>query len=298
MSNTQSLIAEVKSDLSKYADAHLLDEDSMYRDIVLGLKRFGNDIMELQEIVIKVEEGEAELPENFRTLYAAYSCKPVGYTKNTEVHHLQESIFYKERHTRTKEWNECDSCCETITESTIKEDLYFKEKKVAEYYYDQPQLLSLGKSFRKSECHRECRNKIIRDNPNEIVIIGTTLQANFSEGHIYMLYYGLPVDEEGLIDFPDTKNGHLEEYLEYRLKSKISERLSGSNDAVGLSNLIGLYSQKERIALKNASNELKMSKLGPKAFRRISRVNKLESLQYESAFTQNLRGYSEGYYGH
>ncbi len=57
MNNIESLIAEVKSDFSKYADANLLDEDSMYRDIILGLKKFGNDIMELHETVVEVKDN-------------------------------------------------------------------------------------------------------------------------------------------------------------------------------------------------------------------------------------------------
>jgi len=292
MSNTQGLIAEVKSDLNKYADAHLLDEDSMYRDIVMGLKRMGNDILELHETVVEVEEGEVSLPENFRTLYFAYLCNPVGYyPTTTEVHHLQDSTVYTERTSRTTEWNECEACCETVSETVVKENLYFKEKKVAEFYYDKPQLLSLGKTFNKTACHRECRNKIVRDNPNEIIIIRNTLQANFPKGHIYMQYYGLPVDSDGLIEIPDTKNGHLEEYLEYRVKRKAAERLIGNNDAVGLSSLYGTYTTQERIALKNASNEIKMTSLKPKTFKRISRLNKLESMQYESPFTGNIKGY-------
>lgn len=295
MSNTQSLIAEVSSDLQIYADASLLDEDSMYRDIVLGLKKFGNDLLEIHETVVKVENGEAQLPENFRTLYFAYMCEPVGYKPSVEVHSLQDVSFYVERHTRSKEWNECIDCCDTITEDTITESLYFKENKVADYYYGRPRLLSLGKTFRKTACHRECRNRIVKDNPDEIIIIGTTLQANFSEGHVYMQYYGLPQDKDGLIDFEDTFNGHLEEYLEYRLKRRAAERLIGNNEAVRLTNLYPVFKDNERVALKKASNELKMSRLKPKAFKRISRVNKLEALQYESAFSSNLRNFNEGY---
>lgn len=285
MSNTQSLIAEVKSDLSKYADANLLDENSMYRDIVKGLKRFGNDVLTTHETVVKVEEGEVALSENFSQLIFAYLCHPVSFSPAVEVHHLQDSIFYTEKTIRTREWNECEANCETHTDSVIKENLYFKEKKVAEFCYDRPQLLSLGKSFKKSACHALCRNKMVRDNPNEIVIINTTLQANFKAGHIYMQYYGLPTDEDGMIEIPDTFNGSVEEYLEYRLKRKIAERLIGNNDAVALSNMLGYFATEENKALKRASNELKMGGL-KKAIKKWSNLNKLESLRYESALTR------------
>jgi hypothetical protein len=290
-SNSDSLIAEVKSDLSKLADAHLLDEDSMYRDIILGLKKFGNDIMELHETVVEVKEGFADLPDNFYSLYLAALCEPLGY-KNTcesevEFHDLQDSHFYKERTIYNRKWNECDSCCEVMEEKVIRENLYFKKKKAAEFYYGNPQLLSLGNTFNKNNCHSKCRNKLVVDNPNQIVIAKFRLQANFNEGDIYMQYYGLPLDEEGNIDFPESKNGHLEEYLEYRLKRKIAERAIGNKEGAGLQNLYSSYVQQERVALRNASNELKMGHLAPGQFNaRIRRLNRLESLQFESAYTR------------
>jgi hypothetical protein len=290
MNNIESLIAEVKSDFSKYADANLLDEDSMYRDIILGLKKFGNDVMELHETVVEVKDGFAELPDNFYSLYLAALCKPMGYRNSCdsedEFHDLQSSHFYTERTTFSSKWNECSSCCDTLTENVIRENLYFKSKRVAEFYYNEPQLLSLGKTFNKNNCHSKCRNKLVNDNPNQIVIIKYRLQANFNEGDIYIQYYGLPVDEEGNIDIPETGNGNLEEYLEYRLKRKLSERLIGNNEAQGLQNLYGSFSQQERIALKNASNELKMRSITPESMKRLKRLNRLESLQFESAFTR------------
>jgi hypothetical protein len=289
MNNIESLIAEVKSDFSKYADANLLDEDSMYRDIILGLKKFGNDIMELHETVVEVKDGYAELPENFYSLYLAALCKPMGYRNNCdsedEFHDLQSSHYYVEKTTFNNKWTECNSC-DTLSENVVRENLYFRSKRLAEFYYHEPQLLSLGKTFNKNNCHSKCRNKLVHDNPNQIVIVKYRLQANFNEGDIYMQYYGLPVDEEGHIDIPESKNGHLEEYLEYRLKRKIAERLIGNNESSGMQNLYGSFTQQERVALKNASNEFKMRSITPESMKRLKRLNRLESLQFESAFTR------------
>lgn len=290
MNNIESLIAEVKSDLSKYADAHLLDEDSMYRDIILGMKRFGNDIMELHEAVVEVKDGYAELPETFRSLYFAYLCKPLGYKKNSdpevEFHDLQSSHFYQERTRYNRKWTECDSCSEDMSEDVIRENLYFKHTKVAEFYYGSPQLLKLGATFNKNNCHTKCRNKLIVDNPNEIVILNYRLQANFNEGSIYMQFYGIPVDEDGNINIPESKNGHIETYLEYYVKRRIAERLLGNKDAAGIGELYKVYKQEEQVALRNASSELKMRSITPESMKRINRLNRMESLQFESAFTR------------
>jgi hypothetical protein len=100
-----------------------------------------------------------------------------------------------------------------------------------------------------------------------------------------MQYYGLPVDENGNIDIPETKNGHLETYLEYYLKRRIAERLLGNNDAVGLSNMYSVYKREEQLSLRKASSELKLTNIKPSFSKRIKRLNRLESLQYESSLT-------------
>ena len=279
--NTQALIEEIKNDFRKYSDSGLIDEDSLYRDIVLGLRRFGNDIMVLQEKVVTVKNGLAKLPDNFFYLYIAALCEPLGYkVNNAESHHLQASYYYTEKVIKSNRWDECDPCCDSMEENVIRENLYFKDSSV-EFYYKNPKLLKLGKTFVKDGIHNSCRNKLVRENPNEITINNFTLSANFSEGDIYLQFYGLPVDEEGYMEIPDTGNGHLETYLEYYLKRRLTERLMGNNDAQGLSNLYSVYKQEEQVALRNASNEVKMRKLTPQTLNRMINLNKVETLKYE-----------------
>jgi hypothetical protein len=284
-SNVEALIAQIRSDFSKYSDASLIDQTSLYRDISLGLKRFGNDIMQLQETVVEVKNGYAELPQSFYSLYLAYLCNPKGYVKNSvEQEDLQNSIFYKEKIVKSNTWNECDASCVTITENIVKESIILNSGKI-DLIYDNPTLLRLGKTFKKDNCHKACRNRLVVDNPNEIVILNYRLQANFNEGFIYLQYYGLPTDDEGNIDVPDTPNGSIETYLEYYLKRRLAERLMGNNDAQGIQNLYGVYKQEERVALVNATNELKMTNITPRIGKRIKRLNSIEALQYESKLT-------------
>lgn len=287
MSNIQSLIAEVKADLSKYSDAGLLDENSMYRDILLGLKKFGNDIMVMQDIIVDVKNHKAILPDSFYSLKLAALCEPIGYKRKVETHDLQSSLMYRERTEKTKEWSECDNCCETNTDKVIVENIYSNSSKIAEFYYGSPTLLGLAPSFDKNMCAKDCRNKIIKESIFQISITGQTLHTNFKEGKVYMVFNGLPTDEEGEIDIPETRNMTVEEYLEYRLKEKISERLIGNGDAgSGLRELYPTYIQKSRETLRAASNSLKMKRLTPNAlYKRIWRANRLETLQYESPFS-------------
>lgn len=285
MSNTKALIEEVKSKLSKYSDAGLIDDNSLYREIVLGLKRFGNGISEVHETVIEVKGGRAELPENFYSLLFAYLCEPLGYDKGPEieVHDLQSSYFYRERSEVGSSWSECNPCCQDKTEKVIKESLYFVGGKV-DYYYKNPILLRLdSKTINKREIHSKCRNKVVRQGAEVISVNKRMLNANFKKGYIYMNYFGLPVDEEGRIDIPETFNGHLEKYLEYRLMSETALSLMGNNDAQGLQSLYQEYRRLEGIELKNATNDIKMNAINPDELRsRVRRLNRLEAIKYEA----------------
>lgn len=280
------IIAKVKRDFQKYTDAGLVDEDELYRDLIFALKKFGNDVTYLQETVVEVVDGYATLPKSFFSLYLAYLCEPHGFVcQDVEFHDLQSSHYYVERTKKNSHWNQCDACCEETSTSYVRENVYFKSGRV-EFLYKNPTLLKLGKAFKKDSCHKDCRNKIVRDNPNEIVINNFKLQANFNEGYIYLQYYGLPLDDEGNIEVPESANGHLELYIEYYLKRRLTEVLMGNNDAQGLSNLYPVFSQHEQINLRKASNELKMKNINLKRLgQRMHRLNRLESLQYESKLT-------------
>lgn len=280
--NIESFMAELRSDFPRLSAADRIDETSVRKDIITALKKFGNDICYMQEAVLKVDGGYAELPENFFKLDVAAICEPHGFKMHDiERHELQSSIFYKERFRYSSEWNECSSCCEDQSETIIKENLYVNMGRI-EFFYKNPRLLTLGKSFDKKLLYSQCRNRLVRDCPDEINIIGRKLQTNFSSGYVYLVYNGFPLDDEGDIDIPETPNGNLEEFLEYRIKRKLAERLIGDGDN-SLQSLYPTYIQFENLNLTKASNELKMNKLDPNSLiRRFKRLNKLESLQYEN----------------
>ena len=283
MSNVDSIISEIKLSLSKYADAGLLDDNLMYSDAVKALKRFGNDICVPQEAFVEISGGKGKLPAQFFSISLALECEPdYCKTENVSLHSLQNSVFYRERVTKSDEWNECDTCCETKSESIIKENVYFDGGGMTTFVYKQPRLLTLAKGIKKSVCSTKCMNYGVVNNPHEINIFETTMQANFNKGTAYIRYNGLPVDEDGFIDIPDTKNGHLATYVEYYIKRRIAESLLGNNDAQGIEKLYPIYKAEETTALRNATNEVKMTNLRPKELRRKWKIkNRLEVLTFE-----------------
>lgn len=284
MNNIDAIITQVKSDLSKYDDSGLINEDTLYREIVLAMKSFGNDASELQEIILNVENYEAKLPEGFFTLHVAALCDPIAYWRDPNTKHLQDSQIFTERTEYNRKFDECENCCEQFETKTIVENLYFEGKEVARFMYANPRVLSLGRSFKKDRCARNSANIHSPECSDEINITGSTLQTNFREGSIYMRYYGLMLDEEGNIDVPDTANGNLELYLEYRLKSKTAENLIANGDAQHLAQLYPTYIQQASLYRRKTSNEFKMRALTPKNISKLNIRNRQESLKFESPY--------------
>lgn len=284
MNNVDAIIAQVKSDLSKYDDSGLINEDALYREIVLAMKSFGNDASELQETVLDVKNYEAELPEGFFTLHVAALCEPIAYWQDPNIKHLQDSQIFTERTECNRKWDECENCCETFETKVIVENLYIEGKEAAKFYYGNPRVLTLGRSFKKDRCIRSSLNLHAPECSDEINITGSTLQTNFKEGSVYFRYYGLMLDEDGNIDVPDTANGNLEYHLEYRLKAKTAEILIANGDAHQLAQLYPTYIQQANLYRRKASNEFKMKALTPKNMSKLSIRNRLESLRFESPY--------------
>lgn len=284
-SNVDIIISKVRRDLSKYDDAGLIDDNELYNDAVHAMKAFGNDLCERHEAVIEVKNGFAKLPENFFSLYLAVKCEPFYYTKETvDEKTLHSSLFYKERVELSSTWNECQDCPQQFTEKIIKENIYYDNvgSKLT-FHYHNPILLRLMPGVERSACAKDCRNSFNISSPYEINIVRRgTLQTNFDEGTIYLQFNGLPVDEEGHLDIPETDNGFLQTYIEYYLKRRLAEQLIANGDAQGLQNLFQTYIQQEQLFLRKAGNELKFKKLDTKNLRRkMVRYNRLTSLQYE-----------------
>lgn len=282
MPNIDTITSQVLRDLNKYADAGLIDENELYSDAVSALKRFGNDICTDQEAFVEIKNGLGQLPDQFFSLKMALECEPDYYQRsNIEHHTLLNSVFYTERVELSDAWNECDSCCKERTEKVIRENVYFDSGSVS-FTYKNPRILRLTKGFEKSVCATNCLNNYRIENPHEINIINRRkLQTNFSKGTVYIRYKGLPVDDEGFLDIPETANGHLDTYIEYYLKRRTAERLIGNNDALGLQTMYPIYKQEESLALRRAVNELKMTKLTPRELRKMMIRNRQEILTFE-----------------
>ena len=91
MNNIDAIIAQVLSQFKRYNVSDVIDENSMYRDVILAIRGFGNDITTLQEDIVEIRNGEGKLPDNFYRLKGAILCQPDNiHFQNVEYRQLVE----------------------------------------------------------------------------------------------------------------------------------------------------------------------------------------------------------------
>jgi hypothetical protein len=276
----RTFLAELKSDFQRDFVAGLIDDQSVAKWVIEAMSRFGENLMTLQDTVVYIERGEGTIPDNFRSLLVAAKCEAgcVSYEEESKDI-LYDSKFFINRVERGVCWDTCTPECQTCTETSIVENYYFKDT-LAKFHYNQPTLLKLGKRMKRSACAKDCRNKLVRQAPYEINIHGTTLTANFSDGIVYMQYYGLEMDEDGYPIIPDMFNHDLNEFLEYHVKAKIYERKVANKDEAAF-NMLNYFNEKARFHEGLALTSVRMANITPRSYKRLQAINRTETLKYE-----------------
>lgn len=263
----EDYISELRISLRSYEKRDLIDEASIYKWIEAALKKFGGDIAMARDVVLDVKRGEVEVPGDYYDLIYAYRCDFAGYEVpegKEVVPRLQNTIAWKERTERSYRWCSCDECCKEECEKTIVEKFYINtpdgKPHEVRCHYRKPTLLRLAKPMLKDKCLSDCRNRLEKDSPYEINIVGGKLYANF-DGPVYMKYKSLPFDGESEMVIPDTPQGLVLDYVDNYVKMRFFEEQMYNGETPGTDKLFQLYAQQDLLKLKNAKTECKMMQL-------------------------------------
>lgn len=244
-----SLINEILAEEFFKDNFTLVDRASIYRWVNILLRKFGVNVMQKHELIVKVENYRANLPENFGYLSLSILCEPESYSlKSGCKDTLINSYYWKERIVNLC-IEDCEDSCDPTKEKRIIEKYYFhNEGDEGEVHVNYRQLhyLKLGKNIIRGRCMTDCINKYKHCERDTIDIVGNTLNANFKEGLIYMVYYATPMDEDGVPIIPKTKNGNLETYVEYHIKRKILENAVLSKDLRDRRSMLGYFRNEEK----------------------------------------------------
>lgn len=277
-----SLFAEVENSLKQYKQAGLIDPVSMYRWANLELRRFGTALCEIYVTSLRVENGRANLPKNFHSLYFAMKCFWKGFhAEEKDIPLLQKSLVWQDKVETHRKFNPCDPCCYEETEKIVEEREYYNGKMFS-VYYDNPVPLRLTKHVHKNEYADDCLNYKVRESPYEISINKFTVHTNFNEGIIYLQYYGLPQDENKSLLIPETPRGVLETYLEYHLKRRVLEDIMLGGDDPNTINQYKMMREQEIMMRPLAEADVKFMTLTPDSYRKIKNRNTLNLRRIES----------------
>lgn len=282
MATRKELIAEITTSLRQYDDAGLIDYRTLNRLIRNELKRFGSNIMTLNEKYIEIKNGKAELPDDFFSLQTAMKITKDSYYLNSDCKKVvEQSNYWKERLESTYVWDNQSNSHKQQDFKYIEERIVRNDSDVT-IRYKNPTLLKLTKGIKKDVISKECNNLRIIQSPYEVNINGNTIYTNFKEGTILIVYYGLPVDDEGDLLIPDIRS--LEEYLIAYCKRKMLEDMFYNDEDTNIINKLQLARQDERELYSLAQTAVKFERLSSDFWKKIKKKNMEQTMKYSRMF--------------
>lgn len=260
MITINSIIADIKSDLRSYDESGLIDDITLTLHLINELKRFGGNVMDIYPKVLEIRNSQAELPQNFFSLYKAVKTEPVGC--NVEDDTLEEviggSTFYRIRKEASRTWDNLSHEFQDGEYTEVVEKVFIGTRKV-DFYYKGNTLLKLVPGYDKSKINEKCENIKVVKCSHAISIIGNNIQTNFNKGFICIWFQGLRLNENDEIVLPEDPNARLYEFLMYSGKAKVFEGLWANNDDPNVQGKLQYFTQKAEIARTQASYQARFS---------------------------------------
>lgn len=260
-------LANIKGSMEQYNSAGLIDDMSVYDYLVDAMNEISIVPSIRIEYILNIRNNKGKLPDGFKSLYSATKCEPFVYTLENEDPQkdlLLDIYHYKVRELKNQDWNFCDPCEITETNTCIVEKVYLHNNTRANFYYNnlEPIRLKLTSYVKKTSCDKDCTNFSVKESPYEISINQKTLYTNFKEGSIFIVYNGYEEDEDGFLIIPETKENNLEKYLRAYVKKEIIRKMLENSDATTNEQfLFQMYDQELTKYQTRAVGEYKMGKV-------------------------------------
>lgn len=238
------IYSKVKRDFKSFAAVNLIDENSFPEYTMEVLRKLGNGGMREQDAVIILNENNnIKLPEDFHTLHAAYRCKDANINNKDNRIFQNKNVF---EHDITCEIlqrsNNCQiDCCaddRIIQRIVIKN---YVNDNTYKYEYGCLGLLTLSPNV-NSEFSKHGQSR-----GNEITINNGYLFTNCEDDAIYIQYYALPYDEEGVPMIPE--NSHIEKAIENYIKWQLLLNFWIVDDVANVGQKAQYYKQEYETAM-------------------------------------------------
>jgi hypothetical protein len=234
----QEIYAKILRDLRSFMPSNSIDEGEFPVWTKEVLDNLGTGVMKEEEALLRVCDRKTKLPDDFHDFYAAYKChhrgtdKDIIYQQNTftAFQDVELNIFNKEKGCEI----DCCSAKNQLVE-TIKVRQYVGTGCLTHEFH-RPMLLHLaahslldhfeennaehrGLNTDDTEWNDEFAIGVHRRNHREISISDGFIYTHFKRDFIYLQYYALPLDQEGMPMLPD--NTQIKKAVEWWIKYQL-----------------------------------------------------------------------------
>lgn len=234
--STQSMFDRISKRLSSYDAMNLIDTGDFHKLVADCVSSLGQGVLQECEAVVPIKDGKGKLPVNLKIWHAAFKCHSDRGSHTTQsVNEQQPWIFMYQ----TEISQFCPNTCkfehkydEANARIVIRTFVNGEESTSC---YRNPVLLKLSPNVRKKDCSVDCPS-IFGACEDEITVDNGYVYTKFKEDGVFLQYYGLPIDEDGLPMIPD--NEHVEKAVEYYIYSQLFEEFYWNSTVPGVANFL------------------------------------------------------------
>lgn len=201
------LYSKIKRRLKSFVSVNLVDELNFAEYTMDILRTLGSSSAKELEVMLKIKDSVAKLPENYKQYHAFYKANDYDddYSScNTDKRIFQGKTIFEEDVTcefLNRDKNCVVDCCDDKLISRVTVRRYIKDQPINCNYTNLVPML-VTPNVRPSN-----GQTILSGNRGcmEITIDEGYVICPFEEGFVFMQYYGYPFDEEGLPMIEDNK---------------------------------------------------------------------------------------------
>lgn len=258
--SVKSIYAQVKEELKSYFNTGAVDDLLFDTYTLYVISEFNRTYFKKYEMPLKVEDGEAKLPDNFRFVKGVFICSNVNVLSNIGG----SRYFLDDCRLLSLPRNRCDVCfelpdpCANCSKCINKDYTVIHAHRQFEIMnYRISQELFPDYMTRENKCLHCSKGKNLGDRFYSISEDSCRLYVPFTSGTVHLEYYGDPYGQFGEdIQIPDRPA--FKDYLLKYLKFKTFESLFNSTTDESFNQItqkLSFYKTEKEIAYVDAKNE-------------------------------------------
>lgn len=244
----EPIYAEIKEELRSYFATGVVDDVLFGKYTEDCLKKFGKSVYKIEENILKLEDFQATLPDNFKSVRELWLVAPA------QVSYRMPNACYEQATIKVS--SDRDRCKDFCAPEEVK--VTYKTTGTIIQRFQCSHLLTPGNVNAQKFCSDDSWN-IGADSLESFDIRGNKIITNFPEGSLYLVYYAEDFDENQNNMIPDHEavQDYIKSYLKYKCFETISNNIFDET-ARQIESKRDYYERKADEALIIARTELKM----------------------------------------